>query len=170
MLYVADSVGSSWSSQVDGPAVEALYAIVSHNTYCQKLLESNTVDSETFSEVLFALSLSAQFTFEACLARLATHHWDMAASKARESGTKAREPAPRGAEAGSRLMSQGTLMAICDHLQVAVVVGSSSSIVFHLCTSHPCLCVAQFDKLAIAVYESQVLAVGVCECTPCCTK
>ncbi|KAL0031912.1 hypothetical protein WJX79_004744 [Trebouxia sp. C0005] len=66
-------------------------------------------------------SWSSQFTFEACLARLATHHWDMAASKARESGTKAREPAPRGAEAGSRLMSQGTLMAICDHLQVAVV-------------------------------------------------
>ncbi len=124
VLYVADSVDSSWSPLVEGPAVEALHAMVSHDTYCQKLLESNTVDSQTFWDVLSALLPSAQLTFGACLARLATQHWDLAASKGRESTVKGKESAPRGGvESGSRLVSRDIMVTICSRIQEAVLVG-----------------------------------------------
>ena len=124
VLYVADSVDSSWSSPVEGPAMEALHAMVSHDSYCQKLLESDTVDSQTFQEVLTALEPCAQLTFGACLARLATHHWDLAASKARESTVKGKESALRGGvEPGSRLVPPDKLVTICRRIQEAVLVG-----------------------------------------------
>jgi hypothetical protein len=122
VLCVADSIDSPWSS-VEGPAVEALHAMVSHDIYCQKLLESDTIDSYTFQDVLVALTPSAQLTFGACLARLATHHWDLAANRARGSSAKATESAPRGVEPGSRLLFQSTLFKICRHIKEAVLVG-----------------------------------------------
>ena len=125
VLYVADSVDSSWSSLVEGPAVEALHAMVSHDTYCQKLLESDMGHSHTFQEVLSALvQPSAQLTFGACLARLATHHWDLAANKARESTAQAKESVLRGGtETGSRLVPPDVLIMICSRIQEAVLVG-----------------------------------------------
>ncbi len=87
---------------------------------------------------------SAQLTFGACLARLATQHWDPAATKAREATVFSKESAPRGVvEPGSRLVYQDTLMAICSHIQEAVLV---SSFFIHLgasCPPHSCLRVAQ---------------------------
>ncbi|DBA88769.1 TPA: hypothetical protein ACH3X1_004186 [Trebouxia sp. C0004] len=119
---IVDIIDSSWSSLVEGPAVEALHAIVSHDTYCQKLLESHTVQSHTFPEVLSALVQSAQLTFGACLARLATQYWDLAASKARESTATAKRSAPRGGvESGSRLVPQDVLIMICGCVQEAVL-------------------------------------------------
>ncbi len=121
------------------------HAMVSHDTYCQKLLESDTLDPETFQEVLSTLLPSAQLTFGACLARLATHHWDLAATKAKESTVFSKESAPRGVvEPGSRLVYQDTLLAICSQIQEAVLV---RSLFIHLghasCPPHSCLCVAQ---------------------------
>ncbi len=150
--YVADIVDSTWSSLVEGPALEALHAMVSHDTYCQKLLESDTLDPEIFQEVLSTLLPSAQLTFGACLARLATQHWDPAATKAREATVFSKESAPRGVvEPGSRLVYQDTLMAIGSHIQEAVLV---SSFFIHLGASCP----------------PQVLAIGFCECTTCCIE
>ncbi len=154
VLYVADIIDSTWSSLVEGPAVEALHAMVSHNTYCRKLLESDTVDSQTFQEVLSCLLRSAQLTFGACLACLAIQHWDLAASKARESKVKAKESAPRGAESGSRLVYQGTLITICSHIQEAVLVGS---LFIHLGSSRPphsCLCVAQHTLTSLVLLST----------------
>ncbi len=65
-------------------AVEALHAMVFHDSYCQKLLESGTVNLEIFQEVLPCLADRRwQLTFGACLARLATQHWELAVGKAR---------------------------------------------------------------------------------------
>ena len=115
---------SPWSSLVEGPAVEALHAMVSHNTYCKKLLESDTVDSQTFRDVLSCLLPSSELTCGACLARLATHHWDLAASKAQESTSKGKESAPRsGVEPGSRLVPKDIRDIICSCIQEAVLVG-----------------------------------------------
>ena len=108
MISVADIIDSPWSCLVERSVVEALHAMVSHNAYCQKLLESDTVDPKTFQEVLSTLLPSGQLTFGACLAHLATQHWDLAGG---------------GAESGSRLVDQGTLITICSHIQEAVLVG-----------------------------------------------
>jgi len=124
VLCVADSVDSPWSSLVEGPAVEALHAMVSHDKQFQKLLESDTVDSQTFRDVLCCLLPSSELTFGACLARLATQHWDLAASKGRESIVKGKESAPRGVvEPGSRLVPQDIRVTICSSIQEAVLVG-----------------------------------------------
>ena len=97
---------------------------MSHDTYCQKLLESDTVDSQTFRDVLSCLLPSSELTFGACLARLATQHWDLAATKARESTSKGKESAPRGdVEPGSRLVPQDIRDTICSCIQEAVLVG-----------------------------------------------
>ncbi len=161
VLCVADSIDSTWSSLVEGPAVEVLHAMFSHDTYCQKLLESDTVDSQTFQDVMSALLPSAQLTFGACLARLATKHWDLAASKAWESSAKAKEPAARGAEAGSRLVFQGTLIMICSHIQEAVLVGllfihrvSSPHVAFFSvrCTASSTIWVLLLTQSQIACY------------------
>ena len=124
MLYVADSVDSPWCSLVEGPAVEALHAMVSHDKYCQKLLECDTVDSQTFRDVLSALLPSSELTFGACLARLATQHWDQAASKGSESTVKGKDSAPRGVvEPGSSLVPQDIRVTICSSVHKAVLVG-----------------------------------------------
>ncbi|KAL0055193.1 hypothetical protein WJX82_008561 [Trebouxia sp. C0006] len=39
-LLVVDIVDSTWSSLVEGPAVEALHAMVSHDTYCHHIQEA----------------------------------------------------------------------------------------------------------------------------------
>ena len=108
---------------MEGPAVEAFYAMVSHDTYCQKLLESDTVDSQIFRDVLSALLPSSKPTFCACLACLATQQWDLVASKGRESTVKGKESAARGgAESGSMLVAPDVLITICWRIQEAVLV------------------------------------------------
>jgi len=125
VLYVADIIDSPWSSLVERSAVEALHAMVSHDSYCQKLLESGTVDSETFQGVLPCLADRRwQLTFGACWARLATQHWELAVGKARKSTVFGKESAPGGGvEPGSRLVSPDILVTICRHIQAAVLVG-----------------------------------------------
>ena len=95
--------------------VAALHAIVSHEAYCQELLECDLISVHTMSDgghlqdVLCALEPCAQLTFGACLACLASRHWDLAAKKT----------------AGKlvRLIPEGTLITICSRIQEAVLVG-----------------------------------------------
>ena len=92
-------------------AVVAFHAIVSHKAYCQLLLEHdlNSPDSAHIQNALSALEPSAQLTFAACLACLATQHWHEAAQK------------PAGNLV--RLIPEDTLITICSSIQAAVLVG-----------------------------------------------
>lgn len=94
--------------------VAALHAIVSHAPYCQELLECSLISVHSMSDgghiqnVLSALEPCARLTFGACLACLASQHWDLAAEKA----------------AGKlvRLIPEDTLITICGCIQEAVLV------------------------------------------------
>ncbi|DBA88754.1 TPA: hypothetical protein ACH3X1_004172 [Trebouxia sp. C0004] len=93
-------------------AVVAFHAIVSHEAYCQLLLEHDvisihTTDGVRIQNVLSALEPSAKLTFGACLACLATRHWDLAAQKT--------------ARKLVRLIHEGTLITICSSIQEAVL-------------------------------------------------
>ena len=93
-------------------AVAAFHAIVSHEAYCQLLLEHDLIspDSVHIQNVLLsALGVSAKLTFGACLACLATQHWDLAA----------KNPASNMV----RLIPEDTLITICSSIQEAVLVG-----------------------------------------------
>ena len=117
-MLIADSAGSRMLRPlvplVEVWAVAALHAIVSHEAYCQELLECDLISVDTMSDgghlqdVSSALEPSAQLTFGACLACLASRHWDLAAQKA--------------ARKLVRLIPEGTLVTICRRIQEAVLV------------------------------------------------
>jgi len=92
-------------------AVVAFHAIVSHEAYCQLLLERDVIsrDAAHIQNALSALEAPAKLTFGACLAYLATHHWDLAA----------KNPASKLV----RLIPEDTLIMICSSIQEAVLVG-----------------------------------------------
>lgn len=163
-MPIAESVGSNALRPlvplVEVWAVAALHAIVSHKAYCQELLECDLISVHTIldgvhiQEVLSALEPCAQLTFGACLACLATRHWDLAAQQAAML---------------VRLMPENTLIMICSRIQEAVLVGflfihlvSSlpNAFLFVLCGMHFCKCCVVDGPVQVKGLELSVCAVG----------
>lgn len=117
-MLIVDSAGSNMLRPlvplVEVWGVEALHAIVSHDIYCQEMLECNLIcvpimsDGVYNRDVLIALEPCAQLTFGACLACLASRHSDLAA---------------KNTTMPVRLLPEDTLIMICSSIQEAVLVG-----------------------------------------------